>query len=404
MIKLNIDKSKTYLLACSFGPDSMALLHMLLNIGINLVICHVNYHHRDIADFEEQSLRDYALKNNLKIEVCDTKNMIQSGNFQGWARVVRYQFFKDCYQKYNASGLFVAHHQDDMIETYLLQKKRNNYVSYFGMSDKSIMDKMIIFRPLLDMSKKELLDYVIKQGVPYSIDITNLGNDYQRNRLRHSLIENMTIEQRNQYLNDIYNDNKSLENLKRKSDELIHDDYMLVNEAKDVFKDVFAYALFALAKPYGIISLSKKRIDEFRKMFSSNKSNIKVKLSDDLFYYQEYGKILIKSSLKKYRYILEKPGKYHFNEFDIDFTNASDRNINKSDYPLLIKTAEKNDSYKISSYTCKVQRLFIDWKMPLHLRDAWPLVVNRDGKIIYIPRYREKYVDKHLSKFVIKIS
>ncbi len=152
------------------------------------------------------------------------------------------------------------------------------------------------------------------------------------------------------------------------------------------------------------MSISSKRIDEFIKMFASDKSNIKVKLNDDTFYYQEYGKITVKCSPKKYRYILDKPGIYSFDEFDIDFSEASDRNISEDDYPLIVRTMNKNDNYIIANYSCKVQRLFIDWKMPMHLRDLWPLIENKNGKIIYIPRYREKYVDNHRSKFKIKIT
>lgn len=402
-MKLDIDKTKTYLLACSFGPDSMALLHMLLNEHVNFVVCHVNYHHRDIADFEEKSLREYCHKNNLIIEVCDARKVPEQGNFQAWARDVRYKFFKDCYQKYNASGLFVAHHQDDEIETYLLQKKRNNYVSYYGMNETSFMDKMVIYRPLLDKTKQELLNYVIKNNVPYSIDVTNLQDEYSRNKIRHSIIEKMSTTQRNQYLDDIKKDNERLKAIKKESLKLINNRCILVSKAKYVSKDIFAYALFELVKPCGITSISSKRIDEFIKMFASNKSNIKVKLNDNTFYYQEYGKISVKCSPKKYRYILDKPGIYSFDEFDIDFSDASDRNISKDDYPLIVRTMNKNDSYIVANYSCKVQRLFIDWKMPMHLREIWPLIESKDGTIIYIPRYREKYVDNHRSKFVIKL-
>lgn len=403
-MKIVIDKTKTYLLACSFGPDSMALLDMLIKEGVNFVVCHVNYHHRDIADFEESSLRKYCVKNNLKIEVYDARNYPLKGNFQAWARDVRYKFFKDCYLKYNADGLLVAHHQDDAIETYLLQKKRNNYVSYYGMNEKTIIDKMVIYRPLLDKTKKQLLDYVIENNVPYSIDITNLQDEYSRNKIRHSIIEKMSLKQREQYVNDIKKDNERLKAIQKESRELIHNDYILISQAKDVSKDIFAYALFELVKPYGIMSISSKRIDEFIKMFASDKSNIKVKLNDDTFYYQEYGKITVKCSPKKYRYILDKPGIYSFDEFDIDFSEASDRNISEDDYPLIVRTMNKNDNYIIANYSCKVQRLFIDWKMPMHLRDLWPLIENKNGKIIYIPRYREKYVDNHRSKFKIKIT
>lgn len=135
MKKLNIDKNKTYLLACSYGPDSMALLDKLIKEHFKIVVCHVNYHKRDISDFEEESLRKYCLDHNILIEILDTSSLKVVGNFQAWARDVRYEFFNTCYKKYDAAGLFVAHQQDDLIETYILQKNRNNYVNYFGIQE-----------------------------------------------------------------------------------------------------------------------------------------------------------------------------------------------------------------------------------------------------------------------------
>ena len=57
----------------------------------------------------------------------------------------------------------------------------------------------------------------------------------------------------------------------------------------------------------------------------------------------------------------------------------------------------------ISGHKKDVQRLFIDWKMPLYIRKVWPVVNNKDNKIVYIPRYREKFQDNHKTKFVIDL-
>ena len=84
-----LDKSKRYVVACSYGPDSMALLDMLLKEHYDVVVAHVNYHKRDVSNFEEQSLRNYCQEHSVKIEVLDTKELKCIGNFQNWAREIR---------------------------------------------------------------------------------------------------------------------------------------------------------------------------------------------------------------------------------------------------------------------------------------------------------------------------
>ena len=127
MFNYDFDKDATYLLACSFGPDSMALFDMLEKAGAHFVCCFINYHKRgqDSID-EENNLRNYCSKHNVPFEMLDARTIKEEGNFQEWAREVRYMFFTQMYVKYNAKGLFVAHHQDDMIETYIMQKQRKS--------------------------------------------------------------------------------------------------------------------------------------------------------------------------------------------------------------------------------------------------------------------------------------
>ena len=80
----------------------------------------------------------------------------------------------------------------------------------------------------------------------------------------------------------------------------------------------------------------------------------------------------------------------------------SKRNIHDSDYPLTIRTYEKDDTYQIKNYNVPVRRLFIDWKMPTRIRKIWPLVINNKGKIIYIPRYRDDFVPDENCNFYVK--
>ena len=101
---------------------------------------------------------------------------------------------------------------------------------------------------------------------------------------------------------------------------------------------------------------------------------------------------------------MERPYALTTDEFDLDFSgDTSDRNIYPDDYPLTIRTIKKGDKYQINDYNVDVRRLFIDWKVPKHLRAVWPIIANKDDKIIYIPRYRKTFEDSHKTKFKISL-
>ena len=109
------NKDKLYLIALSGGPDSMALLNMLYQEKFSLIACFVNYHHRNNVDEEQEMVINYVKKLNYKLEIKDCFYQEKDGNFENWARIERYMFFKEMLNKYHAEGCFVGHHQDDLI-------------------------------------------------------------------------------------------------------------------------------------------------------------------------------------------------------------------------------------------------------------------------------------------------
>ena len=88
-----ITQQDNIIAAVSGGPDSMALLDMLVKEGFKPVICHVNYHKRETSNRDEEIVRRYASKYNLTVKVLHATDET-SGNFQNWAREFRYNFFK----------------------------------------------------------------------------------------------------------------------------------------------------------------------------------------------------------------------------------------------------------------------------------------------------------------------
>lgn len=394
-----LDKNKKYIVACSFGPDSMALLNMLIEEGYDVVVAHVNYHKRDASNFEEESLRKYCKDHNVQIEVLDTSGLTCNKNFQEWAREVRYSFFKKVLDKFNAEAVLVAHQQDDLIETYLMQKQRGGFVKNPGIAEKTTIFSVDIIRPLLSYLKADLLKYDEENNVPFSIDCSNLRDDYDRNKIRHNIVDKMSNDERNKTLSEIETIRKQVIEFKTAwpiNDFLNLSDYQMTMVISDFIETHSKH-----------IDISSKFIQEIRQALRSDKSIIEIKLSNKLFLMKDYGEVRFvdKEKTITYRYELNKGDHINDNLFEIDFSNGQeDRNINDADYPLLIKPVDKDDFLRIKDYECKVRRLFIDWKLPHHLRDSWPGIYNKDGKLIYVPRYRKDFVDNHTSTFVIKFT
>ena len=404
--KLALDKNKTYVLACSYGPDSMFLFNALYREGYKFVVAHVNYHKRKESNGEQSSLEQYSKERNIPIEVLDTTGMKCSGNFQAWARKIRYEFFKKVCEKYHTNLLLVAHHQDDLLETYLMQKKRGGFYSYYGIKEKAEYNGMTIIRPMLNLSKKDIVEFDDKNNVPYSIDSSNLTDAYERNKVRHWFLPPLTLDEITKIMEEIKRRNKEIKELDSFASLSLYDgEYLKVEDAKKMSLEQFSYTLFRMMEHSAeYYPLSTKFISELMGAFDSKKANIKIKLFNDIYYYQEYGEIRVVRDKVPYSYTLKKPEIFECEEFFIDLSRYGiDRNIKPEDFPITIRCPKDSDEYQIGNYSKKVNRLFIDWKMPLHLRAVWPIIVNKDDKIIYIPRYRKEYVDKHETVFKISL-
>jgi tRNA(Ile)-lysidine synthetase-like protein len=125
-------KSKLCIVGVSGGPDSLFLLDNMRNLGYNLVIAHVNYKKRVESNQEEELVKNYCQKYSLPCEVYQFQGFEYNSisNFQDRARQIRYNFFQKLADKYHTKYIVVAHHLNDHLETYLLQKKRKSLVEY----------------------------------------------------------------------------------------------------------------------------------------------------------------------------------------------------------------------------------------------------------------------------------
>ncbi len=400
-MSLKLDKKK-YLLACSFGPDSMALFRMLLDEGYSFDVAHVNYHLREESDQEESSLRAFCDKNGVKILVYDNKNVPKS-NVEAKCREIRYRFFKEIYDSGEYAALLVAHNQDDLIETYLLQKERKNLVKYYGIEQSTVLFGMKVLRPLLGFSKASLERFCQDTKTPYAIDKTNLEPIYKRNKIRIDVVSKMPDEDRELIIKEINGCNKDLKHI---YNNIRNIDNHIENLLK--LSDLeFAYYINNQIKKIDLsYKITYKQCNEIVKILRSDKPNVRVTCErGKVIIEKTYDQVFVRpnNDLNGYKFVIKKRQVIDNQFFFADLlSNTSNRNIADYDFPITIRTYQKGDLYLIKDYQVQVRRLFIDWKMPLPLRKVWPLVVNKDGKIIYIPRYRKDFVFDETLNFYVK--
>ena len=279
------------LVAVSGGSDSMALLDILYNKGMKIIVCHVNYGIRESANRDEEIVRKYCEKKDIPIEVLkDIKYDKTDGNFENWARIIRYNFFKEMYQKHDCRYLYVGHNLDDHIETYFIQKRRSGKCDFYGLKEEIVIYDMKVRRILLEHSKNDLRLYCENNNINYGIDETNFDEKYLRNSIRHNYINKMTFLEKQNILNEIRKLNENKEEEYRKIHFLL-DSCKTGNNIIDLnlFKDndvknkISIIYYFVIENVKERISISERRILDIINKINSNKPNIMLGLKS-LYY------------------------------------------------------------------------------------------------------------------------
>ena len=376
-------KNKKCILACSGGPDSMALLDMARRSGVLCVVCHVNYNMRASALRDQKIVSDYCHKYDLPF-FFESVYFDGKGNFQNWARQVRYEFFKQIFHKQECDAILTAHHHDDVLETFLMQKERKSSPSTFGIAEKETILDCCIMRPLLNTTKQELLDYCAEHEIAYGLDESNQSDSYTRNRIRKKLAC-MTLEQHKDLLEEMYQRN----GLKKEWDQKIN----AILTEKMTIETLFSFEqpellLFNWIRQYGHLQLSHKVCCDLLKQINTSK-NVEISLSNYVKLSKMYNWLALYQKLDvSYCYVLDTIELLSTPYFSIRKKGSSTEavTLSEDDFPLTIRNAQKEDAIVLQFGTKKIFRWFIDRKIPWEQRRSWPVVVNRHGDVILVPQ------------------
>jgi tRNA(Ile)-lysidine synthase len=218
----DLPPNRRYLIAVSGGRDSVALLHWLISLGYErLIVCHLNHRlrgrsgdadarfvNRLVERYNEQALgsprtqtvkrsarptKDGGIEFELSSANIRALGRKEKMSIEAAAREARYAFFAETARRRNCRTIFVAHHADDLVETFLINLFRGagsaGLAAMREISTRQIDGvDLTIVRPFLYVWRKEIDEYVSEHGLRFREDATNKNLAALRNRIRHRII------------------------------------------------------------------------------------------------------------------------------------------------------------------------------------------------------------------------
>lgn len=412
MREFRFDPNNTYLAAATFGPASMAMLDFLKERAINPVVLFVNYDHSEITEVAERELKQYCESKNLTLEILDGSTVDQTGrdeDYTKWARETRYDFFEKMYEKYDAAALCLAHTEDDIIESYLLTKRYGKKAAIEGLNPISVVRGMLVICPLINFSNTDIYERLHLRNVPYSEEVRIAETSSTRSRIRNDYVAHLNELERGQILDAM---------AKEKADQISFADAITSKAEEEPNLDIrsimalsfddFAEAVvsFVSGRAGRPLKVSPAKLKQIREMCLAKTENMTLKIEGDIYICKEYDELTVDLDGldMPYSYTLEKPCKFECSAFELDFTGgAEDRNIHEDDYPITIRSVLPQDVSLFGGYLNPVKKMLAAAGCSQRLIHIWPVFLNKDGKIIYVPRYKKGFSEYHTSKLVLHV-
>ena len=212
-----LNKTKYYVIGVSGGCDSMYLLDTLRKAGYHLLVAHVNYNYRHDSYIDYELVCDYCATYGIPFYYKEFHSQdYHDGNFQDQARSLRYDFYKEIYDLYKCDGLILGHHLDDHLETIYMQLSKHNVIHYLGIKEESYVQDMRVVRPLMDCYKEDILQACKIRQIPYHDDYTNFEIDFERDKVRNTVLNRYTKEQKEALLKRAQKHNQRIKELEFK--------------------------------------------------------------------------------------------------------------------------------------------------------------------------------------------
>lgn len=381
-----------YIVAVSGGVDSAALLHMLVsqpNSNLRLRVAHVNHGLRPDAGRDERLVQELAASYDLPFH--STQLNLGSAS-EATARELRYQFLFDLLQKYQAKAIITAHHEDDRLETSFINTLRGS--GRHGQA--ASFRRSRLQRPLLHHTKADLYDYARIHGLAWREDQTNQDRSIVRNFIRHELMPDYS-KQHVALMKQQQSVNTSLDNHLAKayyqfstSEGLEIPRTWLALGSWPMLETFFHFVLRKIDPNH---EYSRKQIEELVRFSKTATAGDQIRLTNSLKLSIGYDKVAIvlgaKPQLPVSGIELVPQTSVSFGRFRFIFGSFLDQGAVHIELPrghYFIRPARPGDRVRTTAGTKKVQDIFVDQKVPRHLRPNWPIVTDSTDSILWLPK------------------
>ena len=423
ILKLNkkynlIENSDTIVVGFSGGPDSVFLVEMLKKLqyffNFKIYLVHINHLLRgEDADSDENFSFEYAKKNNLEIFIkrIPVKEIAKEigKTLEEVGREERYKFFSEIYEKVGATKIATAHNKDDQIETFLFRLIRGT--SLQGLEGIKIKNNNVI-RPISEIYKKDILEYLNKNEIQYKIDKTNFENEFTRNSIRLDLIpfieERYNIKFKDKIFSLIEEIRENNQNNSLSLSNYTDSENRIILEKIKFLSDFDKKNLFSLFLNQKNIEFNRNKIDEINSLIKSNGTK-KIDLDKTYRIVKDYTHLYIE--VKKEDCVINNnviqlkiPSEQIFDNFKIHINIAENLDIpkKKNQYLLdalyndIIEVRYRKEGDRIfldENHSKKVKEVFIDQKIPKNIRDRLPIFLY-NNKIFWIYNVKKAYIPK----------
>ena len=421
----NLEK-KRFLVCLSGGMDSVYLYHQIYSLSMKndfkIGIAHVNYNTSENSKKASNLCKEIATENHHHFYIKSVT--LDPYNFEHNARELRYDFFNSIKKVEKYDFILTAHHKDDLIETLYMQNSSPGDYSCIPLNQ----ENNGLLRPLIEISKKDIVDDIKKQNWSYFEDPSNQDTKYKRNQVRHEILPNLDnkeeriesmlscyrekLNKYNKFIED-FNSNKDTMVLKNKNQIQINRNYL-----KTV--DVYGFKLIIqglLNDAYRFIPIkSQKFWKENYDILLSNKVGAKKEINSNItLYFEEDCIILLNKNLKSNCVRLIDQVKWMDYSFKVEnyekgmSLNLHDKSVflcpkDIFDEGLYIRKKRDGDRYSFKEDMNKnISDLFNEHKIPISKREMMPVIILND-EIQWIPGVAHASNNHLTSNDLLKVS
>lgn len=425
MKEVQIKYGDTVVAAISGGPDSMALLHMLSRIkkaiDIEVVCAHVNHNTGRPGQLEEQQYVESFCRNNNIIFEGMVIEEYGDDNFENEARTKRYNYFEQVVKEYNAKYLLTAHHGDDLVETILMRLTRGSTLrGYSGFS--KIVDRGFykILRPFIEVTKQELIDYNRRNKIHYFIDETNLEDIHTRNRFRKYIVPELKKEDINvhkkfyKFSTILLEYNNYIDKQVKKVIPKVYPQNVLNIEEfmklEHVIQMKVIYYILENIYQEDLMLITDHHAELIYNLIYSRKANTYIYLPNNLKAVKTYNYLeFVTEPIKNDEYEIEVIKYINLpNGKNIEVLNKSEQTDNficrlsseDVKFPLRVRTRQDGDRMQVKGMlgSKKINDIFIDEKININERNMWPVVVDSNNTIVWLPGLKKSKFDRSKSE------